>query len=426
MTAEASPERPRTTLGAVSWAMYDWANSAYAAVITTFVFSTYFTTTVADDPIRGTEVWGYAISASSFCVAVAAPILGAIADRGGRRKPWILVFTLGLVAATGLLWYTKPDPSSIVWALTFAATANFTFEMATVFYNAMLPDVAGRNRIGRISGWAWGFGYAGGIVCLVILLVGFIQPEVPWLGLDKGAAEHVRIAGPFVALWLALFSLPLFLFTPDTPATGIGAMQAVREGLSTLTGTLRQARKYRGIITFLIGYMIYIDGLGTMFTFGGIYAAGTFGMDQSEVIKLGIGMSITAGIGAFAMGWVDDWIGPKKTILVSLIGLILFGATIVSVTDKELFWLTALGLGLFVGPGQAAGRSLMAHLAPDELRTEMFGFMALAGKATAFVGPAAVAWATALAENQRYGMATILAFFIVGFFLILRVPDARR
>ena len=421
-----APTKPASFLGALAWAMYDWANSAYAAVISTFVFSAYFTKAVAADPIAGTEMWGYAISASSFCVAISAPVLGAIADRGGRRKPWIFVFTLGLVIATALMWYVEPSPSSVVLALVLAAAANFTFETATVFYNAMLPDVAGRDRIGRLSGWAWGFGYAGGIVCLVVLLVGFVQPEVPWLGLDKETAEHVRISGPFVAIWLALFSLPLFLFTPDTPSRGLPALTAVRDGIATLRGTLRRARDYDGIIVFLIGYMIYMDGLGTMFTFGGIYAAGTFGMEQAEVIQLGIGMSVTAGLGAFVMAWVDDWMGPKRTILISLLGLIVFGLAIVSVTDKALFWAFALGIGLFVGPGQAAGRSLMAHLAPDHLRTEMFGFMALAGKATAFVGPAAVAWATSMAESQRHGMATVIAFFVVGFILILRVPDARR
>ena len=320
-----APTKPASFLGALAWAMYDWANSAYAAVISTFVFSAYFTKAVAADPIAGTEMWGYAISASSFCVAISAPVLGAIADRGGRRKPWIFVFTLGLVIATALMWYVEPSPSSVVLALVLAAAANFTFETATVFYNAMLPDVAGRDRIGRLSGWAWGFGYAGGIVCLVVLLVGFVQPEVPWLGLDKETAEHVRISGPFVAIWLALFSLPLFLFTPDTPSRGLPALTAVRDGIATLRGTLKRARDYDGIIVFLIGYMIYMDGLGTMFTFGGIYAAGTFGMEQAEVIQLGIGMSVTAGIGAFAMAWVDDWMGPKRTILISLLGLIVFG-----------------------------------------------------------------------------------------------------
>ncbi len=424
---EYSPAgRPASFLGTLAWAMYDWANSAYAAVISTFVFSTYFTKAVAENPIAGTEMWGYAISASSLCVAVSAPILGAIADRTGRRKPWIFVFTSGLVFATAMLWYVEPDPGAVVWALTFIAIANFTFETAVVFYNAMLPDVAGRDRIGRVSGWAWGFGYAGGIVCLVLILIGFVQPEVPWLGLDKDAAEHVRITGPFVAVWLALFALPLFLFTPDTPATGIGAVQAVRDGLRTLVATLRRAREYKGIITFLIGYMIYIDGLGTLFIFGGIYAAGTFKMDQAEIIQLGIGMNLTAGLGAFLMAWVDDWIGPKRTILISLVGLFSFELGIILIDDKALFWVLAMFLGLFIGPGQAAGRSLMAHLAPDEIRTEMFGFMALAGKATAFIGPAAVAWATAMADSQRLGMTAILVFFAVGFLVILRVPDARR
>ena len=419
-------QKPASFLGAFSWALYDWANSSYAAAISTFIFGAYFTEAVAADTISGTEMWGYAISASSFCVAVTAPILGAVADRAGRRKPWVFVFTLGLVVSTALLWYAEPAPSSVVWALAVVAVANFTFETATVFYNAMLPDIAGRERIGRLSGWAWGFGYAGGIVCLIILLVGFVQPETPWLDLDKTAAEHVRITGPFVGLWIALFSLPLFLFTPDSPATLAPFPQAVADGLSTLRGTLRRAREYKGIIAFLIAYMIYIDGLGTTFIFGGIYARGTFGMDLAEVIRLGIGMNVTAGIGAFAFAWVDDWMGPKRTILISLAGLVGLGAAVISVTDATSFWVFALGLGFFVGPAQAAGRSMMAHLAPDHLRTEMFGFMALAGKATAFLGPAAVAWVTATSESQRYGMATILAFFAVGFVLILRVPDARR
>lgn len=426
MTTGNSPKRPGSILGAVSWAMYDWANSAYAAVITTFVFSAYFTRYVAADTISGTEMWGYAISLSSLCVALSAPILGSIADRGGRRKPWILFFTLGLIAATALLWQTEPDPSFILWALVCIAIANFSFEMASVFYNAMLPDVAGRDMIGRISGWAWGLGYFGGIGCLVLILVGFIQPDIPWFGLDKETFEQVRITGPFVAVWLALFSLPLFLFTPDKSSARIGTMEAVRSGLSTLKATIRQAREYDGIIAFLIAYMIYIDGLNTMFIFGGIYAAGTFGMETSEIIMLGIGMSVSAGAGAFLMAWVDDWIGPKKTILISLVGLLAFGLVIIFVTEKSWFWICAIGLGTFVGPGQAAGRSMMAHLAPEHLRTEMFGFMALAGKATAFLGPAAVAWATAMAGSQRYGMATILVFFAVGFVLILRVPNARR
>ena len=422
----ASPVPGRSALGAISWALYDWANSAYAAVISTFVFSAYFTQAVAADPLQGTTQWGYAISASSLVVAVIAPVLGAIADRGGRRKPWILLFTLGLALSCWMLWYAKPSADYVIWALVFAAAANFTFEMATVFYNAMLPDIAGRDRIGRISGWAWGLGYAGGIVCLVLILYGFVQPEVPMLGLDKETAEHVRVTGPFVAIWLLLFSLPLFLFTPDAPSRGLAPGAAVREGMATLRATLGEARKYRGIITFLVGYMIYMDGLGTLFIFGGIYAAGTFGMGQSEIIMLGVGMSVSAGAGAFALAWVDDWIGPKRTILISLAGLLVFGAVIIFVTDKAMFWIVAMGLGAFVGPGQAAGRSLMAHLAPDHLRTEMFGFMALAGKATAFLGPAAVAWVTDAAQSQRHGMAAILAFFAIGMLVILRVPDARR
>ncbi len=425
-TAQRPERGPASFFGAFSWAMYDWANSAYAAVISTFVFSAYFAKAVAADPVTGTQMWGYAISSASFCIAIMAPVLGSIADRSGRRKPWVFFFTCILVGASALLWYTKPDPDHVLWALVLVAIANFSFEMGTVFYNAMLPGIAGRQRIGRISGWAWGLGYIGGLTCLGLTLIGFVQAETPWLGLDKDTAEHLRITGPFVAVWVAVFSLPLFLFAPDAPPTGIPFRQAVREGLRTLKGTITHARQYQGTGIFLLAYMIYIDGLTTMFSFGGIYAAGTFGMEFSELIMFGIGMNLTAGIGAGLIAWVDDWIGPKRTILISVAGLFVFGLAIILVTDKTLFWIFGMTMGLFIGPAQSAGRSMMAHLAPDHIRTEMFGFMGLAGKATTFIGPALLATVTAATGSQRYGMATILVFFAVGFVLALRAPDARR
>lgn len=412
--------------GLFGWCLYDWANSAFPTVITTFVFSAYFTSAIAADKISGTAQWGIAISLSGLFVALLSPFLGAIADHGGRRKPWVFVLTLLCVVASALLWLARPETNFIILALSLAALANFAFEMAMVFYNAMLPDLVPRQRIGRLSGWGWGLGYAGGLVCLGLILVLLVQAETPIFGLDKESFEHIRATGPMVAIWMAVFAAPFFLWTPDRPDQGISFATSLKRGIATLIDTFRRVREYSQIVRFLIARMMYTEGLNTLFTFGGIYAAGTFGMEQAEVIQLGIGMSVTAGLGAFAMAWVDDWIGPKRTILISLLGLIVFGFAIVSVTDKALFWTFALGIGLFVGPGPAAGRSLMAHLAPDHLRTEMFGFMALAGKATAFVGPAAVAWATSMAESQRHGMATIIAFFVVGFILILRVPDARR
>ena len=418
--------KPGSRVAIISWAMYDWANSAYAAVITTFVFAAYFSNAVVGDPVAGTEMWGYAISISGLAVAVLSPILGAIADHIGRRKPWIFLFTAIMAASTSLLWYIKPDPAYVFWALTLVALSNLAFEMGNVFYNAMLPSLAGRERIGRVSGWSWGFGYAGGLVCLGLTFVGFVNAEAPWFGLDKETAEHVRVTGPFVGVWVAVFSVPLFLYTPDRPATGLSMLAAMRQGLATLGQTLRKIRDYTDVVNFLIANMIYRDGLVTLFAFGGIYAAGTFGMDFSDLVIFGIGMNVTAGLGATAFAWIDDWVGPKRTVVISLTCMAVLGSVIIFVDSKAAFLVFTLALGVFVGPTQAASRSMMAHLAPAAIRTEMFGFYALSGKATAFVGPAILAWVTAAADSQRAGMATIIAFFLVGLILLLRVPEVRR
>jgi UMF1 family MFS transporter len=203
---------------------------------------------------------------------------------------------------------------------------------------------------------------------------------------------------------------------------------AVRNGLAALRATLRQLPRHRNVLRFLIAKMIYIDGLNTLFAFGGIYAAGTIGMALDEVLLFGVIINVASGLGAFAFAWVDDWIGAKPTILIALVCLVLFGAGILVVDDKIWFYILAMGLGTFLGPTQAASRSLMARLAPRELMTEFFGLYALAGKATAFVGPALLGWVTLLTDSQRAGMATILPFFAVGLWLLwgVREPSRKR
>ncbi len=409
-----------------SWCLFDWANSAFPTVVTTFIFAAYFTKAVAADEITGTSQWGYTISIAALVVAVIGPVLGAIADKGGRRKPWIAVFTLLCVVASALLWLTRPDPADVPWALVFVGLATIGFEMCMVFYNAMLPDLAPKRMIGRISGWGWGLGYGGGLVCLVVALFAFVQAEAPVFGLDKEALEHVRITPVLAAAWFGVFSLPLFLATPDKAASGLDISAAVRQGIAELIATLRRIREFADIARYLLARMIYTDGLNTLFAFGGIYAAGTFGMETAEVIQFGIAINLTAGLGAAAFAWIDDWIGPKRTILISLAALIVLGAVLLVIESKTLFWVFGLSLGLFVGPAQAASRSLMAHLAPAELRTEMFGLYAFSGKATAFLGPALFALGTDIFHSQRAGMATIVVFFVVGIILLWRVPDVRR
>jgi MFS transporter, UMF1 family len=417
--------RPAGPLGVFAWCAYDWANSGFPTVIMTFVFSAYFTQAVAASPTEGTAQWGTALSISGILIALISPVFGAIADNTGRRKPWTAVFSLVCVAGTALLWYTEPDPSYALYGLVVLSVANLGFEVGTVFYNAMLPDLVRPERLGRISGWAWGLGYAGGLVCLVLCLLLFVQPEQPALGLDKAAAEHVRIVGPFVAIWFLVFSLPFFLLTPDRPPTGLSAGAAVRMGLRQLSHTLANLRAHRNIARFIVARLFYTDGLNTLFAFGGIYAAGTFGMTQSDIILFGITLNVTAGLGAFAFGWLDDRIGSKRTVMISLVAMMALAVPILLVESEGLFWGLALALGLFMGPVQSASRTLMARLAPPELQTEMFGLFALSGKITAFLGPALVGWATFAFDSQRVGMSAVLLLLALGAAIMWGVRDAR-
>ena len=251
-----------------SWCLFDWANSAFPTVITTFVFATYFTTTVAESTITGTAAWGHAQSFAALIIALLGPALGAIADRGGRRKPWLLAFTALCVAACVGLWFTQPERGDVILALTFVVLGTVGFEIGMVFYNALLPEIAAPERLGRLSGWGWGMGYAGGLACLSVALVGFIQTDAPWFGLAAGTAEPVQATTLLVAAWVSLFALPLFLWTPDKPR-GERTLEALRNGLVTLVNTMCNIRRYAQTARFLLARVIYIDGLNTLFAFGG-------------------------------------------------------------------------------------------------------------------------------------------------------------
>lgn len=412
--------------GLISWALYDWANSAFAAVITTFVFAAYFTRQVAENETLGSAHWGYMLGIAGLIVAIGGPLLGAVADQGGRRKPWIILFTLLCIVATALLWLIKPAPSYAWLALLLVGLGTIGSEFAFIFYNAMLPGLSGPKHVGRWSGWGWSIGYAGGVVCLIIALLAFIQGGSHWLGLDPASAEPVRATFPLVSVWYLLFALPLFFITPDTQGTGKPLPRAVRDGMGQLYDSIRQVRRYSHIVRFLIARMFYIDGLATLFAFGGVYAAGTFDMNEQEILLFGIALNVTAGLGAAAFAWVDDWMGSKQTILLSLTGLILLATLVLVVETETLFWTFGLLLGIFVGPAQAASRSYLARVAPEPLRNEMFGLFALSGKVTAFLGPLLVGWMTYLSGSQRLGMSTIVVFFSIGLVLMLTVPATKK
>jgi MFS transporter, UMF1 family len=408
-----------------AWCFYDWANSAFPAVISTFIFATYFTQGVVRDTTQGTALWSWSVTSSALVIAAGSPLLGAIADAAGRRKPWLLAFSALTVIATAAMWFVKPAPDYAMLGLVLYGLANCGFEFGTVFYNAMLADIAPPAKIGRVSGWGWGLGYAGGLACLVVILLFFVQASHPLFGLDKSQAEHVRAAGPISAVWFALFSIPLFLWTPDTPSKGVG-LKAIKQGFADFRRTLSHLRHHKNILRFLLAQMVYTDGLNTLFAFGGIYAAGTFHMDIEEVTLFGIALNVTAGLGAAAFAWIDDWLGAKRTVTIALACLTVLGAAILLVQDKHMFWALALALGCFFGPAQAASRSLMARLAPEDMRNEMFGLFAFSGKATSFVGPFLLGTVTLAFDSQRAGLSTVLLFYVVGMVLLWGVKEPAR
>ncbi|GAB5388389.1 MAG: MFS transporter [Alphaproteobacteria bacterium] len=418
-----------------AWCFYDWANSAFATLITTFIFATYYAEGVVGASGQGDAEWARMVSLAGLSIAVLAPVLGAIADQGGRLKPWLGVFTALMVGCAFGRWFVQPDPSSAWLCLMLVGTGIVAFELAMVFYNAMLPRIAPPDRIGRLSGLGWGLGYAGGLTCLVIALFGLIglgETLPPLLDLGEEAREqvaHIRATGPLVGLWILIFATPLFLLVPLSPGRSVNAPQAVRQGLSTLWHTIRSLPQHAQVAWFLVASMFYRDGLNTLFALGGIFAAVAIGLETSDILIFAIGLNVTSGIGAVVFGMIDDRIGAEKTIMVSVGACLILALCVLFAQDKWVFIGLALVLGVFVGPAQASGRSLMARLAPKETVTEFFGLYALTGKATSFLGPMmysllAVWGADALGLDKqdaaRLGMSAV--GILLGLGLILMVP----
>ncbi|WP_226609312.1 MFS transporter [Marinobacter nauticus] len=422
------PGAPENKRALWSWALYDWANSAFFTIILTFVFAQYFSVSVIQDEVAGTRAWGNIVGIAGVVIAILAPILGAIADQSGRRKPWLISFTLLCVISSAMLWTVTPDQSQFWTAALWVGLGTLGAEFAFIFYNSMLPDLARPERTGRWSGWAWGLGYVGGIASLVVALYGFIEADGTIFNLDRDAAEHVRATFVLVAVWYLVFALPAFFFIPDRPSTGLGLGAATRAGLAQLKQSIAHVRQYRDIVRFLIARMLYTDGLATIFTFGGVYAAGTFNMSPTEVLQFAIALNVTAGLGALGFAWIDDALGGRNTILLSLVGLGCSAFAILVVDGATAFWIWGMILGIFVGPLQSASRSHLARVAPPHLQTQMFGLFAFSGKATAFAGPLLVGLVTSVTDSQRWGMSTILLFLLIGFVLMLKVPatEARK
>jgi UMF1 family MFS transporter len=419
----ASAEQRKKIFG---WTMYDWANSAFTTIIVTFLYSTYFSQAMAPDEVTGTALWSRAISISAVFIAVLSPIAGALADQGGKRRAYLMVTTVTCCVFTAALAFVAPGGEhALLIALTIFVLANIAFEVSAVFYNSFLPDIAPANAIGRISGYGWALGYFGGTIALVVALLAFVGlGDAPgWLGLDTTDGFNIRAVNVMVAIWFLVFSIPMFLWVKDEKPARESRVD-IGAAFTELKETVRHIGRYRDIVRLLLARLVYNDGLVTVFAFGGIYAAGTFGMSFQDVLIFGIALNMAAGVGAALFGLVDDKIGAKKTIAMSLVALSAAVVLAVLAPTAAWFWVAGILFGIFAGPNQSASRSLMGRFVPPKHQAEFFGFFAFSGKATSFAGPLLLGVASQAFGNQRAGVATVLVFFLIGGVLLMRVNEA--
>ena len=443
-TPAASP------LGYYSWAFGQAARDPFYIMVVIYIFFPYFSAVVVGDPVRGQSLIGYINASVGFVLAATILFLGAIADTVGRRKPWILV-TYGTIALGGfLLWWVKPGSEglSLYSSVGLIFIIMVAFAYAEVFHNAMLPSITPAERAGEISGLAYALGNFGAVSMMVFVLFAFalpgvqdwpFLPEQPLLGIDHNLNEHDRIVGPISGIWLVIFILPVLLFTPDGLSRGITWRQAARTGIREVATTLRQLIKhYSNIAVYLVARMLFNDGMVGVLVFGGVYAAGNFGWETITLLIFGLTTSVSAMIGAYLGGRLEDRLGSMRTLKVSIFGSATLLVVLTSITPETLFFVipasdepvwafpyfstlaelaylaTNQAFALFFVTGLSASRTLMAKISPPEMATQFFGLYGLSGSITAFLAPLLVAVVTDITQSQRIGFASLVILIVVG------------
>ncbi|HET6605265.1 MAG TPA: MFS transporter, partial [Rhodopila sp.] len=394
------------------------------------------------DAVHGQSAWAFTQSISGILIAIMSPFLGAMADAGGRRKPYVFFFQVLLGIGCALLWWAYPNRPDLAqpigWAVILATVGA---EMSIVFNNAQLPNIVRPERMGWLSGFGWGLGYVGGLIALGIVLTAHFT-----LGDDPNYTLE-RLVGPASAVWLAVFVVPMFLFTPDqAPERRMPLYECAREGGRSLLTTIRRLRHYTNALTYLIAFMLYNDGLAAIIAFGGVYASATFDWNTTTLGVFGIILTVFAIPGAFLGGKLDDLVGSKRTVQIAIAGVIVATLGIVSVTadrvlfvipadainptrgmfgsvQEKVFMAFALLLGFCMGPMQAASRTLIGRLAPVGMTGEFYGLFALSGRATAWMAPLAIGIITRTTQSTRLGVACVLFFLVLGFLMLWRVRE---
>ena len=406
----------------IAWSLYDFANQPFTTLIVTFIFSAFFTESLAENNQVGTSLWSLGISITAIFVALTSPFLGALADSGGYRKIFLIISTYLCIVSMVCLYFFEPNQNFSILGLDFDVAiialivfviANIGFEFGTVFCNSYLSDLANNKNMGKISGYAWGLGFVGGLISL----------GVSFVFLDLANVSNIRLINLLVAAWFFLFSIPTFVFLKDVkPNKGIH--KYFKQSFDSIISSFRNVREHKKIVRFLIARLFYNDALITIFAFGGIYAAGTLQFSFNEILILGVVLNISACIGSFLFGHLEDKIGVKNMLMITLWTLLLstllaFLAPFLTnfdhlITPKTLFWIAGVFIGLMQGPNQAGSRSLMARLTPEDKKNEFFGFYAFSGKATAFLGPLFFGLLTSAFGTQQAGLVIIVVFFLVG------------
>ena len=431
------------------WFFFDWASQPYNTLLITFIFAPYIKELVGDGT-TAQSAWGFGIGAAGLVIAILAPVLGALADTGGNRMRWIWLFSIMYVVGAAGLWYAAPGDFSLILILTFFAIGMIGMEFATTFTNSMLPDLGTPEEIGRISGNGWAFGYVGGLIALVIMLLFFADNATtgrtligwePAFGLDPEAREGTRFVGPLVAIWFVVFMIPFFLFVRE-PRTQKAPKGAVKLALNDLKTTLKRLPQDRSLFAYLGSAMFYRDALNGMYAFGGIYAAGVLGWSVQNVGIFGIIAIIAGAVAAWLGGMADSRFGPKPVIVVCIVALTAMGVAIVLISRDTMFGMpvpegSALPdiafyvIGAIIGAAggviQSASRTMMVRQANPARMTEAFGLYALSGKATSFLAPLLIGITTYATGSQQLGVSPVIGLFLIGLVLLLWVnPNGKR
>lgn len=458
--ADGSPLRPVPRRRVLAWALWDWGSAAFNAVITTFVFTTWLTSSSFADPalvdaadveeaaglvdgpartaldtvLADHSTWlGWGLTAAGILIALLAPVTGARSDDRGRRKLWLGIHTAITVVISAAMFLVTPDPENLqqnlLLGIFLLAAGNIFFELASVNYNATLSQVSTPGNVGRISGIGWGAGYLGGIVLLLILFVGFIDLQVGWFGVTSENSLNIRAAVLVSAIWFGIFAIPVLVAVPEVPVTRARARLGVLASYRQLFADVAMLwRERRDVVRFLIASAVYRDGLAGVFTFGAVIAAGTFSFTPSQVIQFAIAANVVAGLATIAGGYVEDWAGPKAVIVTSLCGLLVSGVAVFVLHDggRVVFWVFGLALCLFVGPAQSASRSLLSRVIPPGRESEIFGLYATTGRAASFLAP--LGWSTfiVIGGAQYWGILGIMVVLLGGLALLLPVKVAGR